>query len=60
MCYKLRRRAFSAGKVGASVRDAIHLATALSIGTDLGAVFSYDAGLSDAAIAAGLNVVAPS
>lgn len=39
--------------------DAIHLATALSIGSDLGALFSYDARLSAAATAAGLNVVAP-
>lgn len=39
--------------------DAIHLATALSMGTDLGALFSYDDGLTAAAIAAGLRVLAP-
>jgi len=39
--------------------DAIHLATALSIGTDLGALFSYDDRLTAAALAAGLSVVAP-
>lgn len=39
--------------------DAIHLATALSIGSDLGALFSYDDRLAAAAAAAGLHVVAP-
>lgn len=39
--------------------DAFHLATALSIRTELGALFSYDTRLSAAATAAGLNVVAP-
>ena len=39
--------------------DAIHLATALSIGADLGALFSYDDRLTAAAIAAGLCVLAP-
>jgi len=39
--------------------DAIHLATALSIGTDLGALFSYDDRLTAAAVAAGLRVLAP-
>lgn len=39
--------------------DAIHLATALSIGTDLGALFSYDDRLIEAATAAGLRVLAP-
>ncbi len=39
--------------------DALHLATALSIGTDLGALFSYDDRLSAAARAAGLRVLAP-
>lgn len=40
--------------------DAIHLATALSIGSDLDAVFSYDDRLTAAAAAAGLRVLAPS
>ncbi len=39
--------------------DAIHLATALSIGTDLGALFSYDDRLTAAAVAAGLYVLTP-
>lgn len=39
--------------------DAIHLATALSIGSDLGALFSYDDRLAAAADAAGLRVLAP-
>lgn len=39
--------------------DAIHLATALSIGPDLGAVFSYDERLASAASASGLPVLAP-
>ncbi len=39
--------------------DAIHLATALSIGADLGALFSYDDRLTAAGIAAGLRVLAP-
>lgn len=40
--------------------DAIHLATALSIGSDLDAVFSYDDRLTAAAVGAGLRVLAPS
>ncbi len=39
--------------------DAIHLATALSIGSDLGALFSYDDRLAAAAVAAGVQVLAP-
>jgi len=39
--------------------DAIHLATALSIGTDLGALFSYDDRLTAAAVAVGLRVLTP-
>ena len=39
--------------------DAIHLATALSISSDLGAVFSYDDRLAAAAAGAGLRVLAP-
>ena len=39
--------------------DAIHLATALSIRSDLGALFTYDDRLSSAATAAGLRVLAP-
>jgi uncharacterized protein len=39
--------------------DAIHLATALTIREDLGAVFVYDVDLHAAASAHGLNPVAP-
>jgi uncharacterized protein len=40
--------------------DAIHLATALIIGSDLGALFSYDDRLTAAALETGLSVLAPS
>jgi predicted nucleic acid-binding protein len=39
--------------------DAIHLATALSLEDDLGAMFVYDERLAQAARAAGLRVEAP-
>jgi predicted nucleic acid-binding protein len=39
--------------------DAIHLATALGIGSDLVAVVTYDARMSAAAQALGLPVIAP-
>ena len=39
--------------------DALHLATALSLGDDLGAMLAYDAQLSTAAERAGSKVVAP-
>ena len=39
--------------------DAIHLAAAMAIGTDLGVVLTYDARLAAAADAAGLNVDSP-
>jgi predicted nucleic acid-binding protein len=39
--------------------DAIHLATALSLGDELDALVTYDGRLADAARAAGLEVVAP-
>jgi predicted nucleic acid-binding protein len=39
--------------------DAIHLATALSLGDELGAMFVYDARLAAAALAAGIPVEAP-
>ena len=42
-----------------SVIDAVHLATALTLGDDLGAICTYDARLQDAASVAGLGVVAP-
>ncbi len=39
--------------------DAIHLATALSVGEDLGAMLSYDARLSRAATSSGITVLSP-
>ena len=39
--------------------DALHLATALSLGDDLGAMLVYDVRLASAAQHAGLTVVAP-
>jgi uncharacterized protein len=39
--------------------DAIHLATALSLGSDLGAIAAYDLRLARAARALGLRVVSP-
>ena len=39
--------------------DAIHLATALGLGSDLAAVVTYDARMSAAAQALGLPVIAP-
>lgn len=39
--------------------DAIHLASALSLGDDLGAIAAYDNGLATAAAASGLEILAP-
>jgi predicted nucleic acid-binding protein len=39
--------------------DALHLATAVTIGSELSAFVTYDKRLADAAIAAGLRVAAP-
>lgn len=39
--------------------DAIHLASALAVGEELGDLVTYDSRLADAARAAGLEVVAP-
>jgi uncharacterized protein len=39
--------------------DAIHLATAMSLGPDLGVVFAYDERLKQAAQGAGLEVASP-
>jgi predicted nucleic acid-binding protein len=44
---------------GLRTLDAVHLATALSVGRDLGCLVSYDSRLLDAAAAAGLAVLAP-
>jgi uncharacterized protein len=39
--------------------DAVHLATALALGSDLGVVVTYDRRMADAASSQGLDVVAP-
>jgi uncharacterized protein len=39
--------------------DAVHLASALSLGDDLGAFVAYDRRLAEAAEAAGIEVLAP-
>ena len=39
--------------------DAIHLASALSLGTDLGAIVTYDSNMAEAAEGCGLHVLAP-
>lgn len=39
--------------------DAIHLASALSLGADLGAIATYDARLADAARSLAITVVSP-
>lgn len=39
--------------------DALHLAGALTIGSDLGAFITYDEHLQESALAQGLTVVAP-
>jgi predicted nucleic acid-binding protein len=52
----------AAGRVGSPALrslDAIHLASALSLGQDLDVLVTYDTRLADAAEAAGLKVVAP-
>ena len=52
-----------AGAVGASTLralDAIHLATAMLVGSDLGALFAYDQRLLEAAAEVGLPVLSPS
>jgi predicted nucleic acid-binding protein len=56
---EVRSRAAALLPAELSVTDAIHLATALTLGDDLGALFTYDARLQDAASAAGVGVVAP-
>lgn len=39
--------------------DAIHLASALSLGTDLGAIVTYDGNMAEAAAGCGLQVLEP-
>jgi predicted nucleic acid-binding protein len=56
---EVRGRAAAIWPTELSVIDAIHLATALTLGDDLGALCTYDARLQDAASTAGVGVVAP-
>ena len=56
---ELRRLAGDVGSRVLRTLDAIHLATALSLGDDLGAFCCYDRRLAADAEAAGLTVVSP-
>lgn len=56
---EIRRRAAALGPAELGTLDAIHLATALTLGDDLGALCAYDTRLLDAAAATGVDVVAP-
>lgn len=51
----------AAGELDPDVRslDAIHLASALELGSDLGAVVSYDEQMRRAAVELGLEVASP-
>jgi predicted nucleic acid-binding protein len=53
------RRAAALAPPGLRSLDAIHLATALSLGQDLAGIVTYDQRLSDAAVGADLAVWAP-
>ena len=55
----LRRLASEAGSPSLRSLDAIHLASALSLGDDLGAFCCYDQRLLDDARQAGLTVISP-
>lgn len=57
---QIRRRACDLSPVTLRTLDALHLATALDLGGLLDAVYAYDARLSEAAMQAGLRVLAPS
>ena len=52
-------RAGDLGPIGLRSLDAVHLAAALSVGSDLGVLVTYDGRLRAAAVAQGLNVEAP-
>lgn len=53
------QRAATLDPVELRALDAIHLATAISLGGDLGALCAYDVRLSSAALAKAIEVVAP-
>jgi uncharacterized protein len=52
-------RAGDLGPVGLRSLDAIHLAAALAIGSDLGVLFTYDERMTRAALSQGMSVEAP-
>src|SRR5215831_9676834 len=56
----LLERAGELGPTAMRTLDAVHLAAALSLGSDLGVVVTYDDRLAAAARAQGLEVAAPS
>jgi hypothetical protein len=56
---EVRGRAAGLGPTELGTLDAIHLATALTLGDDLGGLCAYDTRLVDATNAAGVDVVAP-
>ena len=56
---QIRRRAAALGPAGLRSLDAIHLATALSVGEDLAGIVSYDQRLSEAATGADIPVWTP-
>lgn len=56
---EIAARAGVLGPAGLRSLDAIHLASALSLGSELDAFVTYDARQADAARAAGLEVVSP-
>src|SRR5205814_62312 len=56
---EVRRLAGAAAPPALRTLDAVHLATALSLGEDLDGFVTYDGRLADAAGAAGLPVLAP-
>jgi uncharacterized protein len=60
MTEEVRAVAASIEPVELRTLDAIHLASALSLGDDLAAVLTYDRRMADAAESRGLVVVAPS
>jgi hypothetical protein len=56
---RIRRSAAALGPAGLRSLDAIHLATALSVGEDLAGILTYDQRFSDAATGADVEVWAP-
>lgn len=56
---EVRRRASEVGPLALRPLDAIHLATAQSLGEDLGALCVYDIRIAEAAAVQSMDVVAP-